>query len=302
MNGEVVAPSTRDNYTRVWCELLEFMSRDLGMSTLFPVAPSTVAMFLIHLQENGISVTTIKQKISAIAFIHKLHKLPDPCKDAVVANVVRAMARNFVPPEQKYPITVGLLECILEVLYLVVDDVYDMHLYAAIFITLYEACLRVGECVLASEKNDKALRRGQIVFHDIARDTLMPKSYALHFKDFKHRHGRRVPPVLVRAWVNRRYCPVQLLHKAAVLRHTATDYLFVHKDGRPVRASSVANVLAQALQKLKLDHTKYSPQCFRSGKCTDIVAQGRQTSSVCAVGRWRSSAYEAYNRPAYVLA
>ena len=73
MNGEIVAQSTRTTYTKVWCELLEFMSRDLGMSTLFPVEPSVVAMFLVHLQESGVQVNTIKQKVSAIAFIHKLH-------------------------------------------------------------------------------------------------------------------------------------------------------------------------------------------------------------------------------------
>ncbi len=290
LNGETIADSTRDTYTRVWCEFLEFMIRDLGMTKIFPVEPSVVAMFLIHLQESGIQVNTIKQKLCAIAFIHKLHRLPDPCKDAVVVNVTRAMSRNFVPPEQKYPITVGLLECIIDVLYLVVDDVYDMHLYAAVFATLYSACLRVGECVMSSEKNDKALRRDQIVFHDIDKESLMPASFALHFRDFKHRHGRRVPPVLVQAWANRRYCPVQLLHKATILRSTDTQYLFVHRDGSPVRASSVATVLSAALQKLNLDHTKYSPHCFRSGKCTDFVSEGRQTANVCAVGRWRNSA------------
>ena len=262
MNGETVAQSTRDTYTKVWCELLEFMIRDLGMSHLFPVEPSVVGMSLVHLQESGIQVNTIKQKLCAIAFIHKLHRVVDPCKDAIVVNVIKAMSRNFVPPEQKYPITVGLLECLVEVLHLVVDDVYDVHLYAAIFTTLYSACLRVGECVLASEKNDKALRRDQIVFHDIDSRSLMPASFAVHFWDFKHRHGRSVPPVLVQSWVNRQYCPVQLLHKATVLRSTQTDYLFVHRDGSPVRASSVATVLSKALKRLKLDHTKYSPHCF----------------------------------------
>ncbi len=302
MNGEIVAQSTRTTYTKVWCELLEFMSRDLGMTCLFPVEPSVVAMFLVHLQESGVQVNTIKQKVSAIAFIHKLHRLPDPCKDAVVINVIRAMARTFVPPDQKYPITIGLLHCLLEVLYLVVPDMYDMHLYAAIFCTLYAACLRVGECVLASEKNDKALRVEQIVFNNIDKRTLLPESYALHFRDFKHRHGRRVPPVLVQAKENGRYCPVRLLHKAKILRSSETDYLFVHKDGSPVRASSVGTILSKALKKLGLDHTKYSPQCFRSGKCTDVVSEGRQSAAVCAVGRWQSSAYEAYNRPAYILA
>ena len=90
--------------------------------------------------------------------MHKLHKYSDPCKSVEVVNVVKAINRAFVPAEQKHPIMIGLLECILEVVHLAVSDTYDAYLYSCILMALYSACLRVGECVVASDKNDKALR------------------------------------------------------------------------------------------------------------------------------------------------
>ena len=267
-----------------------------------PIGPGVIAMFVVYLNDQGLQPNTIRQKLSAVAYLHKLHKLEDPTKSSDVTNVMRAIMRNFVPPEQKHPITLGLLECLLEVVHLEVQGTYDAHLYRTIFMTMYAACLRVGECVVASERNDKALRKGQITFHKEPRQTdPVPLSYSVEFREFKSRLGRRVPPLLVQRSNNPKYCPVRMLFQYFGMR-PRSPYLFVHENGEPVKSTSVALILTKTLIRLRLDPDKYSPHSLRSGKCTDLVSAGRNSEGIRAVGRWQNTAYESYNRPSYILA
>ncbi len=62
-------------------------------------------------------------------------------------------------------------------------------------------------------------------------------------------------------------------------------------------ATAVQGVVA----KLGLNPADYSCHSFHAGKTTDVISQGRGSAGVRAVGRWISSAHEAYNRPAFLL-
>ena len=148
--------------------------------------------------DQGLAANTIHQKMSAIAYLHKLHRLQDPCKDFIVTNVLKAVIKQSSPTEPKAPINVGLLECILEVTADVVQDTYKAYMYRAIFATLYYSCLRIRECVLSNEDNNTALLRGQLCFLR-GQQRLEPVAYFLSFRDFKNRNGRKVPPVKVEA-------------------------------------------------------------------------------------------------------
>ena len=121
MVGQALTPGSREAYTNVWANVLHFMMVTLQMPYTFPFPPSVIAMYVVHLNEQDLQPNTIKQKLSAIVYLHKLHKAPDPCKAVEVVNVMRAITWAFVPPEQKHPITIGLLECILEVVHLEVQ-------------------------------------------------------------------------------------------------------------------------------------------------------------------------------------
>ena len=251
MIGEALSVTTREIYSKVSVDLFMFMSNHLGMAPAIPVQPEVIVMFAIYKSNAGLCVQTIRQKLSAISYIHGLHCLPDPCKDDRVNKIPKSLLRNEVPKEPKNPITIGLLDCILEDVETVTVDAYDAVLYRAILSVLYHACLRVGECVLADEKSDHALRWEQICFYRGVHDAT-PGAYSVAFRTFKHRNGRRVPPIRIEA-DNTRFCPVITLKIYYDVRPKGGDYFFVQRDGSPVKASDVASVLNRALNHLGIE-------------------------------------------------
>ncbi len=299
--GQAVTPGTREIYTKVWCDIMIFMVEQLGASTELPFSPECVSMYVVFLFDNGLAASTIRQKLSAISYLHKLHRLQDPCKDFVVTNILKAVVKQSPMTEPKAPINVGLLECILEVTADVINDTYQACMYRAIFATLYYACLRIGECVVSSEENNNAILRSQICFLR-NQNGQEPTAYFLSFRSFKNRNGRKVPPVKVEAERLSRYCPVAMLYRFCVMSADYSEFVFVSQTGDLVKSSDVASKLQAILIKLKLDPSRYSTHSFRVGRITDVLAEGRSSERVRALGRWRSSAQDVYNRPAYILA
>ena len=79
--GNALAPATKQVYCKVWCDLFSFMEVHLEMVAQVPVDPEVVLLFVIYQHDLGSAVQTIKQKLSAILYIHGLHQHNDPCKD-----------------------------------------------------------------------------------------------------------------------------------------------------------------------------------------------------------------------------
>ena len=141
MIGEALSISTKEVYTKVWIDLFIFMVNQLGMQPVLPIDPEVMVMFAIYKHDSGSCAQTIKQKFSAVSYIHGLHRLLDPCKDDRVLKILKALGKLDVPNDPKKPITVGLLECILEVVDTVVPDAYEACMFRAIMSVMYHACL-----------------------------------------------------------------------------------------------------------------------------------------------------------------
>ena len=193
MIGEALSLKTKEIYLKVWVDLFMFMSGHLGMEPAMPVQPEVIVMYIVFKSDVGLCVQTIRQKLSAISYVHGLHNMIDPCKDDRVNKILKSLLKNEIPSDPKHPITIGLLDCILEVIETLRMDAYDAVLYRAIMSILYHACLRVGECVLADVRSDHALRWEQICFYRA--HEAMPGAYSVAFRTFKHRSGRKVPPI-----------------------------------------------------------------------------------------------------------
>ncbi len=91
-----------------------------------------------------------------------------------------------------------------------------------------------------------------------------------------------------------------MLYRFSVMSAAFSAFVFVSQTGVLVKASDVATVLQAILVKLKLDPSRYSTHSFRVGRITDVLAEGRSSEQVRALGRWRSSAQDVYNRSAYI--
>ncbi len=164
---------------------------------------------------------TIRQKLSAISYLHQLWKVPDPCKSFGITAALKVIVKAQPLADPKAPITLGLLHCVLEVVEMVTEGTYDAILFRAIFSTMYSGCLRVGECVFPGEDSNHALRSKQLSFtFDSMRN---PTRYAISFTNFKHTSGRKVPPLLIEAEPTNRHCPVRTLYSYHVRRESDSE-------------------------------------------------------------------------------
>ena len=106
------AESTRDKYKTQWQKFHDFCVPQ-GFPTL-PAEENHVALFLVHLLNEGYSVSYIKGHASAITARHVDQELPNPCKGPLVTRVLSGIARIRADVEvhQAPP----LLEDILDVI------------------------------------------------------------------------------------------------------------------------------------------------------------------------------------------
>ena len=106
-----------------------------------------------------------------------------------------------------------------------------------------------------------------------------------------------VIPVESRAKV----CPERLVARFMGARVDASEYLFTHIDGTVVTAAQVLRLMRLALTFLGLDSQRFGGHSFRIGRCTELVAQGRSTIEVKAIGRWQSHAVDLYHKPEWLV-
>lgn len=92
-----LAAAVRDNTQRSYRAALRHFEREWG--GLLPASPDTVAQYLAEHAET-LAISTLQQRLAAIADWHKAQGFPDPTKDPVVRNVLKGI-RTLHPARQK---------------------------------------------------------------------------------------------------------------------------------------------------------------------------------------------------------
>lgn len=92
-----LAAAVRDNTQRSYRAALRHFETEWG--GLLPASPDTVALYLAEHAET-LAVSTLQQRLAAIADWHKGQGFPDPTKEPVVRNVLKGI-RTLHPAPQK---------------------------------------------------------------------------------------------------------------------------------------------------------------------------------------------------------
>lgn len=145
--------------------------------------------------------------------------------------------------------------------------------------------------------------RAHLTFDDISVDDVAnPKSISILIKRSKT-DQLGVGAVVNLARTDRDLCPVAALLAYIAARGDKQGPLFLFKDGRYLTQSSLTLHLRQALSQTGLDPSCYAGHSLRIGAATTAASSGMQDSTIKALGRWRSSAYQRYiRRPSTDLA
>ena len=91
-------------------------------------------------------------------------------------------------------------------------------------------------------------------------------------------------------------CPVTALLAYVAVRGMEPGPLFRLEDGTPLLKNYVVSRVREALHSLGYDQSCYAGHSFRIGAATTAAAVGIEDSTIQALGRWSSAAFQTYIR------
>lgn len=255
-----------------------------------------IAMYIAFQYQLGYAYSTIVSSISAISFMNQLWNSVDNTKESYIVKLLQGVKNVSTPRASLLPIGIHLLEAILGRLPMVIENIYDVTMFRALFLSMYYCCLRVSEVALSGKGVHHAIQ-----IHNVSKIRLQDNSICIILKlcSFKFSKGRSVN-LLISPIKDSCFCPVNALMKYLELRPRYHGQLFVNKAGRPLQRGQICDILKLVLTLLNVTPVRYNTHSFRIGRATDLALKGMFPEQIRVIGRWSSDAYLKYVRPSVI--
>ncbi len=175
--------ATRRAYTSdmrsftAWCR-----ARDLCP---LPAAPETVSWHISSVACDGLSVSSIGRRLAAIAYAHKLAKLPSPTASEDVRVVLAGIRRTVgtAPTRRKQPVTAERLTAMLAQLPDTLRGKRDRALLALGFAGAFRrselVALEVSDLVMVDDGYRVTIRRSKTDQTGAGQEIAIPRGYRL---------------------------------------------------------------------------------------------------------------------------
>eukprot|EP00698_Gefionella_okellyi_P022487 TRINITY_DN7463_c0_g3_i3.p1 TRINITY_DN7463_c0_g3~~TRINITY_DN7463_c0_g3_i3.p1 ORF type:complete len:521 (-),score=77.83 TRINITY_DN7463_c0_g3_i3:504-2066(-) len=270
-------------YDRCFGVFAEFCLR-FRLSSL-PAQPLTVSAFVAFLARRGLTPSTIRGYIAAIAFHHRRHDYGVP-ESPLLQLVLTGVARSHDALPQKAPQFTRqmLLDYIDRVDLGNWRDLRNVTMMSVAFTGL----LRASE--VAHKYQWPVLLWKHISFDHAERAVTMTLQRS------KHRLGIVEHAIMKRD--DRLDAYMCLLRWKSFCRASENDIVFPSKqNGRTALTTSAwCKVTKQASSLAGCYNPKYSGHSWRSGGTTDLLSRGISIAAIMAYGRWRSDSWLEYDR------
>ena len=267
------APKTLRSYRTAWGQFVAWCAEQ-GYESL-PAAPQTVAAYLAHRADGGLSRSALSIDRAAIRYHHEAAGL-DPTGSAGVKRVMRGLRRRAAGTGQRQ--AKGIRE----------NDLSAIRATAA--------NRRTGPRGLRRESEETAAKRGRvdIALISVMRDALLRRSeaVALTWADVEFREDGTARVTIRRSKADQEgHGAVQFISEdaaaalKAIREEDAPDSsrVFGLRSGRAVSQRIAAAARAADLQ------GHFSGHSPRVGMALDLVADGASVSAVQVAGRWASA-------------
>ena len=283
-----LAPSSRKVYSRAWQIFQSFHQKAFGKAGTWPIPESKVAMFIAYMNRECFSNTTIRTYLTALSYPHKVAGFQDPTSKFWIKKIAEVAGANAEPKISRKPITLAILERLLETAKTAFTP-YEACLMRAVFGITFHACARVGEMVTSNGQDQHAILAQHA---QIKGDKVI-----ISFVSFKHHKGN-TPEVRVLHGLGQGVLPSTLLKEYAHIRPgTWKGPLFIWRSGEQVTAREVRLGLQRCLKLSGVDPSGLSPHSFRIGAVSEAAGRGASEAQLRTMGRWRSNAYIGYTKP-----
>ena len=230
-----LAASSQSAYNKYWQDFTSFMTNTLGEHPV-PASDHSVSLYIVHLNARQLQTSSIRNYLSAIAFVHKLHNMPDPTSSFLIQKLLDALKKGDPSKQTRHPITEKILHDIIDCIKIQFNDRYLRCMYTCIFMFMYHACMRVSE-IANTKTSNHALQFDQVSLHN---STLYVK-----FKSYKHSRGMEATAKIKAT--QGKYCPVKIYRNYVRIRGSKIGNLFINPDGSTLNRSTVARVLQEIM-------------------------------------------------------
>lgn len=263
-----------------------------GLTTSWPAKAEKIIMFISYCFETGYSPSTISTYISGLSYFHKLHNWYDPSELFVIKKLLEGCHRSRKRVDNRAPITPLMLRAICLSVPIMCYNDYEAALFNAAYLLAYFGLLRVSELVFTTHQHSgRALQFSDITFND--------NNTAVTISIRQSKTNQAGPPTVLRipCESDPAVCPVCSLSAFCAIRPKGHGCLFQHQNGSPLTRSQFSGVLTKCISSHGQSGKRILTHSFRIGRATDLASQGVAHDAIMKMGRWRSSAYQAYIRP-----
>ena len=252
-----------------------------------PASETTAARYIVHLIENGASVSALKQVTASIARAHKLCRHPNPMAAYEIQLILKAHRREAKePPTRARPITLHEIRLMVRA----IEDKSAMGLRdRAMLLVGFAGGFRMGELL--------GIQVGHLDWQPEGVVVRIPKSKG-------DREGRGQEATLPRV-EDTEICPVTALRdvlreRRYRLRVDDLDpdaYVFTSAGkGRPpypmterrLSKDAWAERLRQMAERASVSTERLTTHSLRAGMATEALEAGADLASVARLGRWSS--------------
>ena len=283
-----LSDTTRDLYKKHVAQYLSFLQNYFQGAQAFPCNSYHLVYYIAYLARSGLVVSSIRSQISAINFVHRLHRGQDLYQDFVVSKCLTGLSKLQPCIDVRVPITLNVLINLCDAITKLYTDPYYIALMLAMFSLAFAAFLRVGELTLSSSKpNPNLLQLCNLVID--------PHSNNISIAFHAYKHKAPGPPFCLQVHDLPQVPVKKYLFKYLRLRGNSPGPLFVYKTC-PVKRNQFVQTLNQCLKFLNLGHIPYKGHSFRIGAATHAIASGASYDQVKLMGRWKSNALIKYIR------
>lgn len=262
----------------------------------YPVCQSTLCYYISFLASQGLAATSIKVYLSALRHKQIVLGLPDtghatmPKLKLVTSGIARAKALAPKGP-QRLPITPQILRQVKALWASKSTDPDTIMLWSACT-TAFFGFFRLGEIMIESSSSfDPATH---LTPNDVALDCRdSPSLIQIHLKSSKTDQMRQGISVFIGS-TGDDLCPVAALAAYLAIRGQSQGPLFRFANLAPLTKDKFTSTIRKALESIGLDPTSYAGHSFRIGAATTAADKGIEDSTIKALGRWKSEAFQAY--------
>ncbi len=260
---------------------MHFLEKENLLCAIKDVNVSHVLVYLMSLSNDGLAPTTIVSKMSALNFVFKLFKLPEPGSDFWIKEFLIGLKKGKPQVDVRIPVSIELLHSMLDLLGKSNLSDYDKALYYSMCTLMFHGFLRPGEVT------------GDINNLKLSHCKISNGSLNLTFFKFKHHKG---PPYSIKIDETGSIdCPVRAMKKYLSLRNVKEGPLFCSNKGAFIPYKKLCDLMNLMSKFLNIEG-KFSPHCFRIGAATWAASQGATDEQIMRMGRWSNNSFLKYIR------